>query len=93
LLLKNIADRERFIESMKADGIGCVFHYVPLHSAPEGRKKSRANGELSVTSSVADRLVRLPLWLGLESEQERVIQSIFLFFREKLKERLPESAP
>lgn len=76
LLLRDRDDRTRFIAAMKAAGIDCVFHYVPLHRAPQGRKVGRAHGELPVTSDLADRLVRLPLWLGLEEHQARVIDTL-----------------
>ena len=65
LLLSDLQDRTAFIEAMKQAEIHCVFHYVPLHTAPYGRLSGRAAGPLSVTTDVADRLVRLPLWLGL----------------------------
>jgi dTDP-4-amino-4,6-dideoxygalactose transaminase len=60
---------------MKAKDIHRVFHYVPLHSAPQGQKIGRMADALTVTTDLADRLVRLPLWLGLEEEQERVIET------------------
>ncbi|QVL50076.1 MAG: dTDP-4-amino-4,6-dideoxygalactose transaminase [Thiocapsa sp.] len=75
LLLRDLDDRTAFIQAMKARDIHCVFHYVPLHSAPQGRMIGRAADELRVTTDLADRLVRLPLWLGLEEEQERVIET------------------
>lgn len=74
LLLRDLADRTAFIETMKEAGINCVFHYVPLHSAPYGRQAGRAAGNLPVTTELAERLVRLPLWLGLEEHQARVIE-------------------
>lgn len=40
-----------------------IFHYAPLHSAPQGQQRGRAADDLAVTSTVADQLVRLPLWL------------------------------
>jgi len=75
LLLQDVDDRTRFIEAMKAAGIGTAFHYVPLHSAPKGASVGRAQGELPVTSDLANRLVRLPLWPGLEESQARVIET------------------
>ena len=72
LLLRDLKDRTNFIETMKEEGINCVFHYVPLHSSPAGKKYGRVSGSLSVTDIVSERLVRLPLWVGLE--QERVIE-------------------
>jgi len=74
LLLRDLEDRTRFIEEMKTQGVNCVFHYVPLHTAPFGAKVGRAHGELAVTTKLADRLVRLPLWLGLEEAQDKVIE-------------------
>jgi len=76
LLLRDLADRTAFIEAMKQQDINCVFHYVPLHTAPRGQLAARTDGELPITTDLADRLVRLPLWLGLEQEQDRVIQAI-----------------
>ena len=54
-----------FLHYSKANGMGAVSHYVPLHSSPAGRKFCRANGDLPVTNSQASRLVRLPLWHGM----------------------------
>ncbi|WP_295433055.1 dTDP-4-amino-4,6-dideoxygalactose transaminase [uncultured Thiodictyon sp.] len=76
LLLRDLADRTAFIEAMNQADINCVFHYVPLHSSPRGLQVGRAAGELPVTSDLADRLVRLPLWLGLEEQQGRVIEAV-----------------
>lgn len=68
LLLRDLDDRTRFIKAMSQQGINCVFHYVPLHTSPAGKKYGRTAGDLPVTSHLADRLVRLPMWLGLEVE-------------------------
>ncbi|HYW51443.1 MAG TPA: dTDP-4-amino-4,6-dideoxygalactose transaminase [Gemmatimonadaceae bacterium] len=76
VLLRDIEQRTTFIASLRAAGIGAVFHYVPLHSAPAGRRFGRADTELPVTDSVSDRLVRLPLWPGMESVQERVVDAV-----------------
>jgi dTDP-4-amino-4,6-dideoxygalactose transaminase len=75
LLLRDLDDRTAFIQAMKAEDIHCVFHYVPLHSAPYGQKIGRAVDELPVTTDLADRLARLPLWLGLEERQDQVINA------------------
>jgi dTDP-4-amino-4,6-dideoxygalactose transaminase len=73
LLLADLERRQRFIDTLRPQGVHCVFHYVPLHSSPAGRKLGRASGKLPVTDSVAERLVRLPLWIGLEAHQDYVI--------------------
>ena len=80
LLLRDVDERTRFIATMKANGIHPVFHYVPLHSAPAGRRYGRASGDLAVTDRSSDRLVRLPLWLP-DMDQSRVIESVEAFFR------------
>ena len=74
LLLRDLDDRTAFIQAMKAEDIHCVFHYVPLHSAPQGLALGRAVGDLTVTTELADRLVRLPLWLGMEDHLDSVIE-------------------
>jgi len=77
LLLPSLATRAAFIEAMKGCQISTVFHYVPLHSSPAGLRFGRASGDLPVTVDLADRLVRLPLWVGLEPLQDRVIEAVF----------------
>lgn len=74
LLMPDLDTRTRFIECMAAAGVGCVFHYVPLHSSPAGREFCRCATGMAVTDSAGDRLVRLPLWLGLEPDQDHVIE-------------------
>jgi len=65
------------LASIRSAGIDAVFHYVPLHSSPAGRRFGRASGELPVTTNAADRLIRLPLWLGMTEEQiEFVVDGI-----------------
>jgi len=73
LLLHNLADRAAFINAMERQEINCVFHYVPLHSSSQGLLCGRVKGELSVTTDLAERIVRLPLWLGLENDLESVV--------------------
>ena len=79
LLLPDLAIRTAFIDKLRKQGINTVFHYIPLHSAPEGVRSGRAHGDLSLTSELSDRLVRLPLWVGLAIEQERVIAGVKQF--------------
>jgi len=76
LLLPSLAHRTEFIARLRALGIYCVFHYVPLHSSPAGREFWRTDGSLDVTDAAGDRLVRLPLWVGLEERQASVIEAI-----------------
>ncbi len=77
ILLADFKARTELIDALKQRGVNTVFHYIPLHSSPAGLHYTRTHGKLTVTEDVADRLLRLPLWLGLEEHQPRVIQSIF----------------
>ena len=66
---------------MKDNEIACSFHYVPLHSAPAGEKFGRFDGHDEHTTSDSDRLVRLPMYYGLEKEDlKKIINKIFEFF-------------
>ncbi len=78
ILLPDLATRTRLIDHLKQQNIHSVFHYVPLHSAPAGARYGRAADGLAVTIEMSDRLLRLPLWLGLEEHQTKVIQQVTL---------------
>jgi dTDP-4-amino-4,6-dideoxygalactose transaminase len=73
LLFGDLAARTRFIDGMRSRGIGAVFHYIPLHSSPMGQRVGRTPAPLPVTDSVSDRLVRLPLWAGLEQHLDDLL--------------------
>jgi dTDP-4-amino-4,6-dideoxygalactose transaminase len=76
LLLPSLERRSRFIETLKNRGIQSVFHYVPLHSSPMGRKVGRSVGTMENTAAAGERLARLPLWLGLEEHIALVIREV-----------------
>ena len=80
LLLGDLEARTQFIAMLKAAGIHSVFHYVPLHDSPAGRRFGRVVGDLAVTDDASRRLVRLPLWLP-DMNQQRVIEAVEDFFR------------
>jgi len=75
LLFPDEPRRGAFIDAMKAEDVHCVFHYVPLHVSPAGQRFGRAAGDLTLTCDFSERLVRLPLWAGLEDEQAKVIKA------------------
>lgn len=70
---RDLEDRDSFIAFMKGKGVGCVFHYIPLHSAPAGIKFGRFNGEDLFTTKESERLVRLPMYYGLAKEELKKI--------------------
>jgi dTDP-4-amino-4,6-dideoxygalactose transaminase len=75
VLLAPEIDRQKVLAELKINDIYSVFHYVPLHSSPGGKRYGRAHGDLEVTGKHSERLVRLPLWVGLSSaQQDRVVK-------------------
>jgi dTDP-4-amino-4,6-dideoxygalactose transaminase len=70
-------NRQTVLGHLHRHGIHAIFHYVPLHSSPAGRRYGRADGDLSVTSRQSEQLIRLPLWMGLsEAQQARVVATL-----------------
>lgn len=79
--LRNLEERTAFIAYMKERGVCCVFHYVPLHTAPAGRKFGRFAGEERYTTTESERLVRFPMYFGMTVEdQSTVIEAVKGFF-------------
>ena len=76
LLLPSLPARTAFIGRLKVRGIQTVFHYVPLHSSPRGSAIGRTAGAMTHTDFASERLVRLPLWLGLEEHMDLVIAEV-----------------
>nr|MCR5127576.1 DegT/DnrJ/EryC1/StrS family aminotransferase [Lachnospiraceae bacterium] len=73
LKTKDNAERTALIDYLKENHILSVFHYIPLHSAPAGRKYGRFAGEDVYTTKESERLTRLPLYYGLTEEQTAYI--------------------
>ncbi|WKA27004.1 dTDP-4-amino-4,6-dideoxygalactose transaminase [Bradyrhizobium roseum] len=76
VLLAPGIDRQAVLRELKGNGIHAVFHYVPLHSSPGGMRFGRAHGDLSLTTSLSERLIRLPMWLGLSEDQQQRICNV-----------------
>ncbi|VFR43000.1 Lipopolysaccharide biosynthesis protein RffA [plant metagenome] len=77
VILAEGVSRQKVLEDLRHHDIWPVFHYVPLHSSPGGLRYGRAHGGLDVTTRQADRLIRLPLWVGLaEAQQDRVVEAL-----------------
>lgn len=81
LKLCDLQDRTAFITHMRAHNVQCVFHYIPLHSAPAGQKFGRFAGCDEHTTSESERLVRLPMYYGMdESDRAHVIATALAYF-------------
>jgi dTDP-4-amino-4,6-dideoxygalactose transaminase len=77
LLLPSLEQRQKLIAHLKERGILSVFHYLPLHLSPMGRRFGGKAGDCPVTESISDRLLRLPFYNDLtETDQARIIATI-----------------
>jgi dTDP-4-amino-4,6-dideoxygalactose transaminase len=68
VLLPSLAARQEVIARMRALGVAPVFRYVPLHSAPAGRRFGRVATPMVHTDTLSERLLRLPLWIGVDRD-------------------------
>jgi len=80
LLLNSLQERTELIQYLKSYNIQSVFHYVPLHSSPAGIKYGRVEGTMNNTNAISDRLLRLPLWINLDTT-DQIIELILKYFQ------------
>jgi dTDP-4-amino-4,6-dideoxygalactose transaminase len=79
--VKDIEERSKLIEYLKERNILSVFHYIPLHSSPAGKQFGRFHGVDKYTTRESERLLRLPMYYGLEEKSiEYIIESINLYY-------------
>lgn len=76
LLLPSTEKRDELISELKGKGIQLVFHYVPLHNSLAGKKYGRISGSMSQTDDISGRLVRLPLWIGMEELLDDIAEQV-----------------
>ena len=73
MLVPLAAQRNDILADLNARGVNAVFHYVPLHSSPAGQKYGRAAGSMRVTDDSSARLIRLPLWIGMDEAASQYV--------------------
>ncbi|MFN8858201.1 MAG: dTDP-4-amino-4,6-dideoxygalactose transaminase [Planctomycetaceae bacterium] len=84
IVLNDTATRDALMAHLKAHGILAVFHYVPLHSSPMGKRYGYRGDELPVTNDLSSRLLRLPLFYEiLEEEQREVVRQVTDFLQSR----------
>jgi dTDP-4-amino-4,6-dideoxygalactose transaminase len=77
LLLPSLAERQALIEHLRNAGVQAIFHYLPLHLSPMGRRYGGREGDCPVAESVSERVLRLPFYATLDkTDQDRVIDAI-----------------
>ena len=83
ILVKDLSEREKLQRFLREKNIITAFHYIPLHSAPEGLKVGRFVGEDEYTTNTYERLLRLPMYYKLSREDiDTVCKAIYEFYGE-----------
>ena len=79
--VRDIEERTLLIRYLKENGVNAVFHYIPLHKAPAGRTFGEFRGEDRFTTKESERLLRLPMYYGLEQKEiEKVCTTLEKFW-------------
>ena len=73
---RDLEERQALIQALREQGILAVFHYIPLHSSPAGRKFGRFHGEDRYTTRESERLLRLPMYYSLTEENVNDVVSV-----------------
>jgi dTDP-4-amino-4,6-dideoxygalactose transaminase len=87
VVLASEFDRSEVIAALRANNIEVASHYVPLHSSSAGKRYGRAHGQLPVTEEQSERIVRLPLWIGLSAEQQSYIVDVMTVILKGMRRR------
>jgi dTDP-4-amino-4,6-dideoxygalactose transaminase len=76
--LPSEAERDRALREMRARGVSCSFHFIPLHSSPFGTAQlGYREGDFPVTEAASGTLLRLPLHTALtDGDVDRVLESM-----------------
>ena len=80
ILMPDLKSRTDLINHAKAEGVGLTFHYVPLHLSPAGENFGRHDGDFTITTTVSDTLVRLPLFSDMDSQDTSRVTEVLLEF-------------
>ncbi len=81
IITRSLDERSRLIAFLKKQGIIAVFHYVPLHSSPAGRKFGKIGSTMAITDKISNTLLRLPLYYGINDEEiSRVARAVIEFY-------------
>jgi len=84
ILTRSLDERTRLISYLALYGILAVFHYVPLHSSPAGRKYGRTDGLMTVTDDLSSRLLRLPVYYGMTDTEIKAVVDVITRFYHKM---------
>lgn len=81
--VRDLEERQKLIKYLRGNGIGAVFHYVPLHTSEGGKKYSRFSGKDEYTTKESERLIRLPIWYGIKNDElKEVVEAVKRYLRD-----------
>ncbi len=80
LIMRTSVERDALIEHLRQRDIQAAFHYVPLHTSPAGLRYARTEGNMTFTNDLSARLVRLPLFSGMNGSEKIVSEKVLEFF-------------
>lgn len=81
---KNLEERTKILAFLRERGIGAVFHYIPLHTAPAGKKYGKFSNQDVYTTKESERLLRLPLYYEMGEEKYEVIERVREFYEKNI---------
>lgn len=88
LKTRSLKERTELIKYLKENGVQAVFHYIPLHDSPAGKKFGKFNGEDKYTTLESEKLVRLPMYYKItKADQDIVIKEIKKFYEQSVTEK------
>lgn len=71
--VKDLVERTALLSYLTENKVLAVFHYIPLHTAPAGMKYGRFHGQDKYTTKESERLLRLPMYYGLQMRTIRIV--------------------
>lgn len=74
--MRDLKERQTVLAFLQEHGVSAVFHYVPLHSSKAGMKYGRFSGDDEYTTKESERLIRLPIWYGIENKKIETIATL-----------------
>ena len=80
---KNLEERTRLMSYLKEKGIATAFHYIPLHTAQAGERFGEFSGQDIYTTVESERLLRLPMYFGLDNQVDYICENIINFYSEQ----------
>jgi len=83
IILKDQQTRDNLIAYLEKHHIHSVFHYIPLHTSPMGKRLAVNHEKLPITEKIASCVLRLPCFYELTGSQCLEIVSRIRTFLEK----------